>query len=167
MPTTGFATCFLTQFCPWYVLISMLCNVMAILKQEITSSWDQLNAWAYIMYAWYMCEKERDSRKRQEKEAGELPAWVFIILKYTKMSLGEKRSCVSFEELISLSHLNVCSVSDSVWKPQFHTFLTAPLMSTDNVQRLPGSEASNNGGRVSGGWLRWSWLSFIIWPLSS
>lgn len=73
---------------------------------------------------------------------------------------------VAFEELISLSHLDVSSVSDSPWKPQFHTFLTVPLMITDNVQRLPGNEASNNECKVSGDRLRWSWLSFIIWPFS-
>ncbi len=57
---------------------------------------------------------------------------------------------MAFEELISLSHLDVSSVSDSLWKPKLHTFLTVPLMITDNVQQLPGSEASNNEGRVSG-----------------
>lgn len=57
---------------------------------------------------------------------------------------------MAFEELISPSHLDVGSVSDSLWKPQSHTILTAPLMITDNVERLPGSEASDNEGRVSG-----------------
>lgn len=68
---------------------------------------------------------------------------------YQNESWG-KGSHVAFEELISLSHLDVSGVSDSLWKPQFHTFLTVPLMITDNAQRLPGSEASNNEGTVSG-----------------
>lgn len=73
----------------------------------------------------------------------------------------------AFEELISLSHLDVSSVLDSLWKPRFPTSLTVSLMITDNIHRLPRSEASNNEGRVSGERLRWSCLSFIIWPLSS
>lgn len=63
---------------------------------------------------------------------------------YQNESLG-KGSRVAFEELIRLSHLNVSCVANSLCKPQFHTFLTGPLMIADNVQRLPGSEASNNG----------------------
>lgn len=51
---------------------------------------------------------------------------------------------MAFEELISLSHLDVSSVAGSLWKPQFKIFLTVPLMITDNVARLPGSEASDN-----------------------
>ena len=67
---------------------------------------------------------------------------------YQNESWG-KRSCVAFEELISLSHLE-SGVSDSLWKPQFHIFLTASLMIADNVQRLPGSRASDSAWRVSG-----------------
>ncbi len=48
-------------------------------------------------------------------------------------------SCLAFEELIRLSHLNVHSVWDSLWKSRFYIFLTVPLMSADNVQQLPGS----------------------------
>ncbi|KAJ4938186.1 hypothetical protein JOQ06_002811 [Pogonophryne albipinna] len=44
----------------------------------------------------------------------------------------------------------ICMQCDSLWKPHFHTFLTGPLMISDNAQRLPGSEASNNEGRVRG-----------------
>ena len=111
----------------------------------------------HLHYAWCMWER---GRNRERERAG----WAFIILKCTKMSLGEKRSCVAFEELISLYHLE-SSVSDSLWKPQFHIFLTASLMIADNVQRLPGSRASNSAWRVSGDWLHWSWRSFLFLAL--
>lgn len=57
---------------------------------------------------------------------------------------------MAFEELISWSHLDVRSISDSLWKPPVPAFLTAPLMMADNVERLPGSGASDSEGGVGG-----------------
>lgn len=64
----------------------------------------------------------------------------FIVPKCGKIrGTGGGGGCLAFEELIRLSHLNVHSVWDSLWKSQFYIFLTVPLMSADNVQQLPGS----------------------------
>lgn len=79
------------NFCPWNVLISIPTKGFrhdSYFKGR-SNIFLRSTERMCLHYVWCMCEKERE---RQRKEEGELPGWAFIILKCTKMSLGEKEA---------------------------------------------------------------------------
>lgn len=81
----------LTQnFVPEMSLFPFLQKTLtAILKQEVISSWDQLNACACIMYDVCVRKKKGDSGKRRESSLAEL----LSSLNVPKWVLGKRKPC--------------------------------------------------------------------------
>lgn len=92
--TTGFTVCtfnsaFLSLKCPYFHSYKRLWDMTVFFKQEVISSWDQLNACACIMYDVCVRKKKRDSGKRRESSLAEL----LSSLNVPKWVLGKRKPC--------------------------------------------------------------------------
>lgn len=116
-----------------------------------------------LHYVWCMCVKENErQRKRRESSLAELlsslnvPKWVRE--KRKQCGFWRINKPVSFGCLQRRGRPVEAPLPHFSWQRLWWSLITPA--------RLPGSEASDNEGRVSGDRPHWSRLSFIIWPRS-